>query len=73
MADTSDGDARIALSNLQLVLQHNMNNICLLTIDDIKEEIKVYENTIWFVLIFIFFSLFTEISFIVRQKGRRTL
>lgn len=46
MADTSDGDARIALSNLQLVLQHNMNNICLLTIDDIKEEIKVYENTI---------------------------
>ncbi|KAF2903706.1 hypothetical protein ILUMI_02463 [Ignelater luminosus] len=40
LADTSDGDARIALSNLQLVLQHNSEKNKLLTVDDIKDGIK---------------------------------
>lgn len=41
LADTSDGDARIALSNLQMVLQHNSEQHKLLTVDDIKDGIKV--------------------------------
>lgn len=41
LADTSDGDARIALSNLQLVIQHNSEKDKLLTIEDIKDGIKV--------------------------------
>ncbi|GLV41533.1 hypothetical protein CBL_06762 [Carabus blaptoides fortunei] len=40
LADTSDGDARIALTNLQLVLQHNTESNCLLSVEDIKEGIK---------------------------------
>lgn len=46
LADTSDGDARIALGNLELVLQHVKNNSesCInnvINIDHIKEGIKV--------------------------------
>lgn len=41
LADISDGDARIALGNLQLVLQYNESSNTLITIDDIKEKIKV--------------------------------
>lgn len=40
LADTSDGDARIALGNLQLVLQHNNNHEGLISLDDIKEGVK---------------------------------
>uniref|UniRef100_A0A1Y1KPP1 AAA+ ATPase domain-containing protein n=1 Tax=Photinus pyralis TaxID=7054 RepID=A0A1Y1KPP1_PHOPY len=40
LADTSDGDARIALSNLQLVLQHNTDENVLVTVDMIKDGIK---------------------------------
>ncbi|KAK5645768.1 hypothetical protein RI129_004232 [Pyrocoelia pectoralis] len=40
LAETSDGDARIALSNLQLVLQHNTNQNFVITVDVIKEGIK---------------------------------
>lgn len=41
LADISDGDARIALGNLQLVLQYNENSKKVITIEDIKEKIKV--------------------------------
>lgn len=41
LAEISDGDARIALGNLELVLQHKGIENTLITIEDIKEEIKV--------------------------------
>ncbi|EFA03020.2 ATPase WRNIP1 [Tribolium castaneum] len=40
LADISDGDARIALGNLQLVLQYNEDKNKVVTIEDIKEKIK---------------------------------
>lgn len=40
LADISDGDARIALTNLQLILQHNSESNTLITVDDIKEGMK---------------------------------
>ncbi|XP_017775448.1 PREDICTED: ATPase WRNIP1-like [Nicrophorus vespilloides] len=41
IADTSDGDARIALSNLQLLLQQNdLDKNKLITVEDIKDGIK---------------------------------
>lgn len=43
LADVSDGDARIALSNLQLVVQHNtLDTDKIITVEDIQEGIKVY-------------------------------
>ncbi|XP_028130501.2 ATPase WRNIP1-like [Diabrotica virgifera virgifera] len=39
LADVSDGDARIALNNLQLVIQHNENGK-VITVGDIKEGLK---------------------------------
>jgi replication-associated recombination protein RarA len=41
LADISDGDARIALGNLQLVMQYNEDKSKIITINDIKEKIKV--------------------------------
>lgn len=53
LADTSDGDARIALGNLELVLQHLKNNDSsstnnVINIDNIKDGIKVsnYSKTL---------------------------
>ncbi|KAJ8982030.1 hypothetical protein NQ317_007740 [Molorchus minor] len=40
LADISDGDARIALTNLQLVLQNSNNNGKIITVEDIKDGIK---------------------------------
>ncbi|RZC38371.1 ATPase WRNIP1-like, partial [Asbolus verrucosus] len=40
LADISDGDARIALGNLQIALQYNEDKKKLITIEDIKEKIK---------------------------------
>ncbi|KAF5287724.1 hypothetical protein FQA39_LY15744 [Lamprigera yunnana] len=40
VAEVSDGDARIALTNLQLVLQHNNKTDRIINIDDIKDSIK---------------------------------
>ncbi|XP_057668297.1 ATPase WRNIP1-like [Diorhabda carinulata] len=40
LADVSDGDARIALNNLQLVIQHNKDGGDVINIDDIKEGMK---------------------------------
>ncbi|KAJ8961241.1 hypothetical protein NQ318_008924 [Aromia moschata] len=40
LADISDGDARIALTNLQLVLQNSNNDGKIITIEDIKNGIK---------------------------------
>ncbi|GJQ85608.1 hypothetical protein Trydic_g20158 [Trypoxylus dichotomus] len=41
LADVSDGDARIALSNLQLVLQHNTSEVDkVISIEDIQDGIK---------------------------------
>jgi putative ATPase len=40
LADISDGDARIALGNLQLVVQYNEDKSKIITINDIKEKIK---------------------------------
>ncbi|KRT78622.1 AAA protein, partial [Oryctes borbonicus] len=41
LADVSDGDARIALSNLQLVLQHNTSETNkIVTVEDIQDGIK---------------------------------
>ncbi|KAG5877640.1 hypothetical protein JTB14_038318 [Gonioctena quinquepunctata] len=39
LADISDGDARIALNNLQLILQHG-NKGQIIRVDDIKENLK---------------------------------
>ncbi|CAH1108848.1 unnamed protein product [Psylliodes chrysocephalus] len=39
LADVSDGDARIALNNLQLVIQHNDTGK-IITVDDVKEGMK---------------------------------
>lgn len=44
LADMSDGDARIALGNLELVVQHiksTSNSKKLIEVDDIKDGIKV--------------------------------
>lgn len=41
LADVSDGDARIALTNLQYVLQHYQFQNKKVTIDDVREQIKV--------------------------------
>lgn len=43
LADVSDGDARIALGNLELVVQHvkNIHVKKLIEIEDIKDGIKV--------------------------------
>lgn len=41
LADISDGDARIALGNLELVVQHKYDANTVISVDDIKEEIKV--------------------------------
>ncbi|KAF5303072.1 hypothetical protein FQR65_LT08401 [Abscondita terminalis] len=40
LADISGGDARIALSNLQLVLQYNKNKNAIIKVDDIKDGIQ---------------------------------
>ncbi|KAJ8934643.1 hypothetical protein NQ314_013242 [Rhamnusium bicolor] len=40
LADISDGDARIALGNLQLVIQHSNNNGKIINVEDIKDGIK---------------------------------
>ncbi|KAI4464658.1 werner helicase-interacting protein 1 family member [Holotrichia oblita] len=41
LADVSDGDARIALSNLQLVVQHNtLDTDKIIAVEDIQEGIK---------------------------------
>ncbi|CAH1183136.1 unnamed protein product [Phaedon cochleariae] len=40
LADFCDGDARIALNNLQLVIQHNNSSGKLISIEDIKEGVK---------------------------------
>ena len=44
LADISDGDARIALGNLQLVLQFHETKSKVVTIEDIKEKIKVLKQ-----------------------------
>ncbi|XP_022900846.1 ATPase WRNIP1-like [Onthophagus taurus] len=40
LADVSDGDARIALTNLQLVLQNNRDKKTIINVEDIKEGIQ---------------------------------
>lgn len=47
LADISDGDARIALSNLQIILQSNDSPKTVITIKDIEEKIKVYDLCPW--------------------------
>lgn len=45
LADISDGDARIALSNLQLVIQDSLNEMGkTITVSDIKEGLKVFKK-----------------------------
>lgn len=41
LADISDGDARIALNNLQMVVQHNNSINKLISVQDVKDGIKV--------------------------------
>lgn len=53
LADTCDGDARIALTNLQLVLQHNTEKNTLLSVEDIKDGIKVLIKYDFFIIYFV--------------------
>lgn len=59
LADISDGDARIALGNLQMVIQDKTGKDGkVVTVDDIKEGVKVIDEPVYYHLCYIIFSSF---------------